>query len=109
MVFSSSIFLFAFLPLVLLLYYATKRAGIRNAVLLVFSLIFYAWGEPVMVLLLIGTMVIHELPFARALGFLALTVAAMAVILFVLVLFYTLLMQLCTFGYTLYVEIVFRM
>ena len=28
---------------------------------------------------------------------------------FVLVLFYTLLMQLCTFGYTLYVEIVFRM
>ena len=70
------------------------------------TLIGLAWSA---MLLLIGTMVIHELPFARALGFLALTVAAMAVILFVLVLFYTLLMQLCTFGYTLYVEIVFRM
>ena len=69
-------------------------------------LIGLAWSA---MLLLIGTMVIHELPFARALGFLALTVAAMAVILFVLVLFYTLLMQLCTFGYTLYVELVFRM
>jgi tetratricopeptide (TPR) repeat protein len=69
-------------------------------------LIGLAWSA---MLLLIGTMVIHELPFARALGFLALTVAAMAVILFVLVLFYTLLMQLRTFGYTLYVELVFRM
>ena len=69
-------------------------------------LIGLAWSA---MLLLIGTMVIHELSFARALGFLALTVAAMAVILFVLVLFYTLLMQLRTFGYTLYVELVFRM
>ena len=69
-------------------------------------LIGLAWSA---MLLLIGTMVIHELPFARALGFLALTVAAMAVILFVLVLFYTLLMQLSTFGYTLYVELAFRM
>ncbi len=65
-----------------------------------------AWSA---MLLVIGTMTIHELPFARALGFLLLTVAAMAVIVFVMVLFYTLLMQLCTFGYTLYVEIVFRM
>lgn len=69
-------------------------------------LIGLAWSA---MLLIIGTMIIHELPFAKALGFLLLTVAAMAVILFVLVLFYTLLMQLCTFGYTLYVEIVFRM
>ena len=69
-------------------------------------LIGLAWGA---MLLVIGTMVIHELPFARALGFLALTVAAMAVIVFIMILFYTLLMQLCTFAYTLYVEIVFRM
>jgi len=65
-----------------------------------------AWSA---MLLVIGTMVIHELPFAKALGFLALTVAAMAVIVFIMILFYTLLMQLCTFAYTLYVEIVFRM
>ena len=69
-------------------------------------LIGLAWSA---MLLVIGTMVIHELPFVKALGFLALTVAAMAVILFIMVLFYTLLMQLCTFVYTLYVEIVFRM
>ncbi len=69
-------------------------------------LIGLAWSA---MLLVIGTMTIHELSFARALGFLLLTVAAMAVILFVMVLFYTLLMQLCTFVYTLYVEIVFRM
>lgn len=69
-------------------------------------LIGLAWSA---MLLVIGTMVIHELPFARALGFLALTVAAMAVIVFIMILFYTLLMQLCTFAYTLYVEIVFRM
>ncbi len=62
-----------------------------------------------LMLLIVGTMVIHELSFTKALGFLALTVAAMAVILFVGVLFYTLLMQLCTFVYTLYVETVFRM
>ena len=65
-----------------------------------------AWSA---MLLIIGTMTIHELPFVRALAFLLLTLAAMAVIVFVGVLFYTLLMQLCTFGYTLYVEIVFRM
>jgi len=65
-----------------------------------------AWSA---MLLIIGTMTIHELSFARALAFLLLTLAAMAVIVFVGVLFYTLLMQLCTFVYTLYVEIVFRM
>ena len=52
MVFSSMTFVPLFLPLVLVLYYATKHAGIRNTVLLVFSLIFYAWGEPKYVLLL---------------------------------------------------------
>ena len=35
-----------FLPLVLVLYYLTAHRGIRNGVLLAFSLLFYAWGEP---------------------------------------------------------------
>lgn len=45
MVFSSSVFLFQFLPLLLFLYYFAKDRY-RNLVLLVASLAFYAWGEP---------------------------------------------------------------
>jgi len=46
MVFSSNIFLFAFLPLILALYFITpNKIQIRNFVLLVASLFFYAWGE----------------------------------------------------------------
>lgn len=64
------------------------------------------WG---VVILLIGTITCHELSFGRTLGFLLLTIAGMAVIVFVGVLFYTLLEQLITFFSTLYVEVVFRM
>jgi alginate O-acetyltransferase complex protein AlgI len=46
MVFSSLIFLFAFLPLCLLLYYAIPRNSYRNVLLVAMSLFFYAWGEP---------------------------------------------------------------
>ena len=52
MVFSSLLFLYAFFPLSLLACALCRRKGQRNAVLLIFSLIFYAWGEPVYVLLL---------------------------------------------------------
>ncbi len=45
MLFSSLIFLFVFLPLVILFYYISPRR-VRNLVLLVFSLFFYAYGEP---------------------------------------------------------------
>lgn len=44
MVFSSPIFLFGFLPLALLLYYLSPRL-LKNITLLIFSLIFYSWGE----------------------------------------------------------------
>ena len=54
MVFSSLFFVFAFLPLNLLLYFAVKNTAVRNAIMLVFSLVFYAWGEPKYVLLLIA-------------------------------------------------------
>ncbi|MBN1624195.1 MAG: MBOAT family protein, partial [Clostridia bacterium] len=53
MVFSSLVFLFIFLPLNLLLYFVSKNKIYRNIVLTVFSLIFYAWGEPVWIVLLI--------------------------------------------------------
>ena len=45
MVFSSNVFLFLFLPAVLLAYYLTPRRG-RNLTLLLASLVFYGWGEP---------------------------------------------------------------
>ncbi len=45
MLFSSLIFLYAFLPLLILLYFAIPKGG-RNLILLLFSLVFYAWGEP---------------------------------------------------------------
>lgn len=64
------------------------------------------WG---VVILLIGTITCHELSFGKTIGFLLLTVAGMAVIVFIGVLFYTLLEQLITFFSTLYVEVVFRM
>ena len=53
MLFSSTTFLFGFLSLVLLSYYVVPRM-FKNAVLLVFSLVFYAWGEPVYVFIMLG-------------------------------------------------------
>ncbi|MDR7078858.1 alginate O-acetyltransferase complex protein AlgI [Neobacillus niacini] len=52
MVFSNLVFLFAFLPVVLLLYYIA-RVDLKNAVLLIASLVFYAWGEPQYVFLML--------------------------------------------------------
>lgn len=54
MVFSSIPFLFAFLPAVLLIYYLVPLKW-RNFVLLVFSLLFYGWGEPIYVFVMIGS------------------------------------------------------
>lgn len=52
MVFSSVMFLFRFFPLFFLLYYLAPR-GMKNFILLLGSLFFYAWGEPVYVLLML--------------------------------------------------------
>lgn len=57
MVFSSLYFLFLYFPIVLITYYVTPLKW-RNAVLLVFNLIFYGWGEPVYILLMIFTIVL---------------------------------------------------
>ena len=57
MVFSSIEFLFLFLPLVLLIYHVTPKAG-KNTVLLVASLLFYIWGGGAFVLLLIASIVV---------------------------------------------------
>ena len=54
MLFSSIPFLYYFLPLVLLFYFAVPKS-LKNTVLLLFSLAFYAWGEPMYVFLMIAT------------------------------------------------------
>jgi alginate O-acetyltransferase complex protein AlgI len=53
MVFASLIFLFLFLPLNLFLYYSSGSYRWRNAILIIFSLFFYGWGEPIWISLLI--------------------------------------------------------
>ena len=59
MLFSSSIFLFLFLPLVLVIYYLPLRKCRQgqNVFLLLASLFFYAWGEPWFVLVMMGSIV----------------------------------------------------
>ena len=61
MLFSSSIFLFLFLPLVLLIYYLPLRRFRRgqNLFLLAASLAFYAWGEPWFVLVMMGSILVN--------------------------------------------------
>ena len=54
MLFSSVPFLYYFLPAVILCYFLVPK-GLKNTVLLVFSLAFYAWGEPKYVLLMLAT------------------------------------------------------
>ena len=58
MVFSSTIFLFAFLPFVLLTYFFANDK-LKNLVLLTASLFFYAWGEPKNIFLMLITIVVN--------------------------------------------------
>ncbi len=67
MVFSSAIFLFGFLPLVVALYFALPWLAAKNILLLVASLLFYAWGEPVYVWLMVLSIVANWL-FALCIG-----------------------------------------
>jgi alginate O-acetyltransferase complex protein AlgI len=63
MVFSSVIFLFAFLPAFLAVYFVIPQRfiGVKNVVLLLFSLLFYAWGEPVYVCLMVASIFLNWL------------------------------------------------
>lgn len=57
MIFSSLTFLLIFLPIVLLLYFVVPSIKIKNIILLITSLFFYAWGEPIYVILMIFTII----------------------------------------------------
>ena len=65
MVFSSITFLFYFLPIFLVLYFVTPTIQGKNVITLVFSLIFYAWGEPQFIVVLLFSIAFNFLA-ARA-------------------------------------------
>ena len=70
MLFSSIVFLFTFLPIILILYYVLPK-GMKNPVLLLGSLIFYAWGEPIYLFLMIFSIIFNYicgLDISRNLG-----------------------------------------
>ena len=58
MLFSSNVFLYFYIPIVLVLYYLSPRK-LRNLTLFIVSLIFYGWGEPVYVLLMAVTILLN--------------------------------------------------
>ena len=60
MIFSSIFFLYVFLPITLVLYFLMPRPG-KNVVLLIVSLIFYAWGEPIYVFLMLFSIIFNYL------------------------------------------------
>ena len=59
MVFSSLVFLTVFLPVTILLYYAIPSIRWKNCLLVVCSLIFYAWGEPKYVILMAASILVN--------------------------------------------------
>src|SRR5262245_30182122 len=59
MIFSSPIFLFLFLPVVLTIYQLLPNLRARNHWLLLVSLVFYAWGEPGFLLLLLASTLVN--------------------------------------------------
>ena len=62
MLFSSTTFLFIFLPTVLLFYYVfLRKTSLRNYLLLIASLGFYAWGEPIYVFLMLASVSVNYL------------------------------------------------
>ena len=66
MLFSEPVFLFTFLPILLLVYFCTPQ-GLRNILLLCASILFYAWGEKVFVLVILASIAFNYL-LALALG-----------------------------------------
>lgn len=59
MVFSSPTFLYVFLPVFLIIHFAAGSIAWRNAVLIGASLLFYAWGEPVFVFVLLASIAVN--------------------------------------------------
>ena len=58
MVFSSILFIFIFIPILILVYYISPKK-LRNFIMFISSLIFYAWGEPIYILLMIYSIIFN--------------------------------------------------
>ncbi|MCR5599739.1 MAG: MBOAT family protein [Ruminococcus sp.] len=61
MVFSRLFFIYIFLPVCLVCYAAARGVKQKNTVLIIFSLLFYAWGEPVYIFLMLATAAVNYL------------------------------------------------
>lgn len=61
MLFSSLTFLFVFLPLVIFIYFLSLNLTYRNLILFISSIIFYAWGEPVYIILMLVSILVNYL------------------------------------------------
>ena len=68
MVFSTLVFIFKFLPFVLVPVFLIRNLKVKNALLLLASLIFYAWGERDRVLLMIGSIVFNYCHPSKKMG-----------------------------------------
>ena len=90
MVFSSHIFVFVFLPIVLISQIIIKHTKIRNAILLLASIIFYSWGEPIYVFLFVFTILLNYamVLIADVFGKKKKIIGAVAIIIDVLILFW---------------------
>ncbi len=67
MVFSSTVFLFIFLPVTYILYLIVPKIKAKNILLIIMSLVFYAFGEPIVVFLMIFSVAVNYV-FGRLLG-----------------------------------------
>ena len=59
MIFADLFFLYVFMALCFIAYFICRKTVYRNWVLIIFSMIFYAWGEPVWVFLLVGSVTLN--------------------------------------------------
>ncbi len=59
MIFADLFYLYVFMAACFVAYFISRKTVYRNCVLIVFSLIFYAWGEPVWVFLLLGSVTVN--------------------------------------------------
>ena len=59
MLFASNIFLFVFLPIVISIYYISPGRKFKNFLLLLASLLFYAWGEPKFVIIMLASIIFN--------------------------------------------------
>ena len=107
MVFANLFFLYIFLPVNLILYYATRSYAVRNFVLVAMSFLFYAWGEPVWVLLLLFLSLkkLNDYGFLKTVLVAIIALAFMVIILAVAILLISLTAQLITFFTGLWEEI----